>query len=260
MNAGWIKVHRSITDHWVWDCEFSYGQAWIDLLSHACFKPNKFMIKKQLVSLSVGQQARSEVTLAKQWKWSRNKVRRFLKHLENDGMIVIKTTHLTSIITICNYTSFQHDETASGTGNETASDTTGGQQAEHNKEGKKEKEGKQGKEINSEQAHMVFKHWQNIMNKPNSKLTTGRLSKIVARLKVYSFDDVCMAIENCSKSKFHMGNNDQNKQYNDIELICRNGEKLETFRDMPVMPDQLQDFSAKQQRSIIASQEFLNDQ
>lgn len=113
--TGWIKLHRSVSDHWVWNCEFSYGQAWIDLLCHASHKPNKFAIKGQLISLGIGEQARSEVTLSKAWKWSRNKVRRFLSNLEKDGMIERKTTHLTSIISICNYSNFQHCDTSGGT-------------------------------------------------------------------------------------------------------------------------------------------------
>lgn len=113
--TGWIKLHRSVSDNWVWNCEFSYGQAWIDLLCHACHKPNKLTIKGQLILLGIGDQARSEVTLSKVWKWSRNKVRRFLSNLEKDGMIERKTTHLTSIISICNYSNFQHCDTADGT-------------------------------------------------------------------------------------------------------------------------------------------------
>ena len=123
-DAGWIKLHRGITDHWLWDCEFSYAQAWIDLLLKACHKPNKLMIKGQLVELKRGQQARSEVTLSKEWKWSRGKVRRFINQCENDGMIECKATHLTSIITICNYDSFQGVDTADGTTNRTAGGTS----------------------------------------------------------------------------------------------------------------------------------------
>lgn len=127
---GWIKLHRCIIDNWVWDCEFSYGQAWIDLLMKACHKPSKLMIKGQMISLERGQQARSEVTLAKEWKWSRGKVRRFLSRLEGDSMIVHQTDNLTSIITICNYDSFQGGDTADGT----ADGTANGQQTVHKQE------------------------------------------------------------------------------------------------------------------------------
>lgn len=121
MSYGWISLNREISNHWVWDCEFSTGQAWVDLLLHACHSKGKLVIKGQLIELTRGQQARSELTLSKEWKWSRNKVRRFLKNLENDGMIEQKTGHLTSIITICNYDIFQS--------NATPDDTTKGQLA-----------------------------------------------------------------------------------------------------------------------------------
>ena len=84
----------------------------------------------------------------------------------------------------------------------------------------------------SEQVQKIFTYWQQVMDKPKSKLTKERSSKIEARLKDYSPDDICQAIENCSRSKFNMGDNDNKKEYNDIELICRNGVKLESFRDM----------------------------
>lgn len=121
MAQGWVSLNREITDHWVWDCEFSHGQAWVDLILNANHKPAKVMIKGQLIELGRGQQARSELTLSKQWKWSRNKVRRFLKNLENDGMISIKSGHLTTVITICKYNDFQS--------NDTANDTAKGQQS-----------------------------------------------------------------------------------------------------------------------------------
>ncbi|AUR84943.1 coil containing protein [Vibrio phage 1.064.O._10N.261.52.E2] len=127
--SGWISIHRAISDNWVWDCEFSTGQAWVDLLLHANHKENKFMIKGQMVTVKRGEQARSEVTLAKQWKWSRNKVRRFLKNLENDSMIERKTTHLTTIISICNYSSFQVGDTTG--------DTAKGQQTKHVKDSRR---------------------------------------------------------------------------------------------------------------------------
>jgi hypothetical protein len=144
--TGWIKLHRSVSDHWVWDCEFSYGQAWIDLICHACHKENTLTIKGQLIQLKRGDQARSEVTLSKTWKWSRNKVRRFLKNLEKDAMIVQKTTHLTSIISICNYDSFQGRDTTDGTGDDTTGGTSKGHLTEHKQECKELKEDKECKE------------------------------------------------------------------------------------------------------------------
>lgn len=144
---GWVKLHRDITDHWLWDCEFSYAQAWIDLILKACHKPNKLMIKGQLIELKRGQQARSEVTLSKEWKWSRGKVRRFLNQCLNDGMIECEATHLTSIITVCNYDSFQGGDTASDTANDTSGDTPNEHLAVHKQECKELKNVKNEREV-----------------------------------------------------------------------------------------------------------------
>jgi len=111
--SGWISVNRSITSHWVWNSEpYSKGQAWIDLLLHANHTNTKINIKGTILTINRGDQARSMVTLASQWKWSRDKVKRFLCVLESDGMIRQQTSQLTSIITICNYSSFQDGKAA----------------------------------------------------------------------------------------------------------------------------------------------------
>lgn len=131
---GWIKLHRSIQEHWLWDCEFSYAQAWIDLLLNACHKPNRLMIKGQVIELRRGQQARSEVTLSSEWKWSRGKVRRFLNQCLKDGMIEQETTHLTSIISICNYDDFQSCDTPDDAPDDTPDGTSNGHLTVHKQE------------------------------------------------------------------------------------------------------------------------------
>lgn len=109
-NKGWVSVNRSITDHWIWSEEFSKGQAWIDLILLANHKDADILIKGQKLTVERGQLAWSELSLSKRWKWSRNKVRRFFDMLKKEGMILQKTGHLTSVITICNYSSFQDSE------------------------------------------------------------------------------------------------------------------------------------------------------
>lgn len=105
---GWISIHRSLLEHPFWECEkFTKGQAWIDIILNANHKEKKVLIKGQLIKVGRGQQIRSQVTLAKTWKWDRKTVHRFLKLLESDLMIVQHSTHLTTIITICNYSEFQ---------------------------------------------------------------------------------------------------------------------------------------------------------
>ena len=112
--AGWISLDRAITKHWLWQNEkFSKGQAWIDLLLAAAHTENKVMIKGTLITVERSQQIRSQVTLANAWSWDRKTVSRFLKMLEKDGMILTKSDHLTSYISICNYDDYQDNKKVS---------------------------------------------------------------------------------------------------------------------------------------------------
>jgi len=75
----------------------------------------------------------------------------------------------------------------------------------------------------------VFAYWQTAMNHPQAKLTPKRRKLIAARLKDYTLIEIQRAIDGCRASPFHMGQNETGTVYDDIELICRNGEKLESF-------------------------------
>jgi hypothetical protein len=122
---GWVKFYRTTRDHWLWqDKPFSKGQAWADLILGANHAPAKFLLKGELVKVQRGQQARAQTTLAKEWGWSRGKVERFLERLENEAMIVYKTSHLTTIISICNYSEFQDLYTSNKTTDGQQTDST----------------------------------------------------------------------------------------------------------------------------------------
>ena len=111
--SGWICLHRDIQQHWLFNFdEPEKFMAWTDLILSANHQDNKFLLKGQVVECKRGQVAMSQVTLSKRWKWSRPKVQRFLEMLKNDAMIDVKGDHLTSIITICNYSIYQNKITA----------------------------------------------------------------------------------------------------------------------------------------------------
>ena len=80
-----------------------------------------------------------------------------------------------------------------------------------------------------------------------AKLTPKREKAIKARLKDYTTAQIKCAIDGCSRDPFSMGQNDRQKPFNDIELICRNGEKLESFLDARVPTGQ---YSAVTQHNI----------
>lgn len=77
----------------------------------------------------------------------------------------------------------------------------------------------------------AFDYWRQVMGKDDStKLTPKRHKAIYGILKQgYRLDQIKLAIDGCKRSAWHMGNNDRHTVYNDIELICRDGGKLEYF-------------------------------
>lgn len=81
---------------------------------------------------------------------------------------------------------------------------------------------------------LVFEFWKKTMNRTRSRLTDGdpREKKIRVILANYSVDECKEAILGCSFSAFHMGDNDHAKKYDSIDLIFRNPEKFDTFREM----------------------------
>lgn len=82
----------------------------------------------------------------------------------------------------------------------------------------------------AQNARTVFAHWQKVMGHPRAVLDAKRQRLIEARLKDgYTVEDLCNAITGCSQSPFHMGQNEQGTRYDGIDLICRDGGKVDKF-------------------------------
>lgn len=112
MEKGWVKLHRQMFENKLWLSEsFTKAQAWVDLFANACHKPNSFWVRGNEIKLNRGQIGWSEITMSKRWRWSRNKVRRFLTWLEDERQVEQQKNPITSIITILNYDIYQADET-----------------------------------------------------------------------------------------------------------------------------------------------------
>ena len=76
----------------------------------------------------------------------------------------------------------------------------------------------------------VYRHWQEVMDLPQSRLTDKRRRAVVARFKEgYSVRELKEAIDGCSVTPWNMGDNPRDRKYNDLELICRNGDNVERF-------------------------------
>lgn len=143
LTGGWVKLWRSIGDSDLWLMEpFTKAQAWIDLILHANHKPGYINIRGAMIQIDRGQIGWSELTMSKRWRWSREKVRRFLKHLSDASQIVQQTGHLTSVITICNYDKYQSNDTTDETTSRAPNKTTDETQTrrEEGKEGRSKRD------------------------------------------------------------------------------------------------------------------------
>lgn len=84
----------------------------------------------------------------------------------------------------------------------------------------------------------IFDYWCDVMkkSKQQTKLTPKRDRAIRNRLKDgYTVEQIKQAIIGCSRDPFSMGQNNRQKPFNDLELICRDGEHLERFLDNPAI-------------------------
>ena len=115
--SGWVKIHRSITSHWLYTEKrvFSKFEAWNDILLTVNYTDAKTIIKGSLYEVKRGQSILSLDSWSKRWNWDKSKVRRFLNTLQLDNMIVIKSDTVTTQLTVCNYESYQGERNADET-------------------------------------------------------------------------------------------------------------------------------------------------
>lgn len=230
---GWIKVHRSICDHWLWqDKPFAKGQAFEDILYHSSHANNKVLIDGKLIDIKRGEEITSIRKLSNRWGWSNTKVKNFLELLEKEKMISLeKSDSQKTVIKVLNYAKYQECNTYDSDSEATIERQPSDSEAtiKHTNKNVKnvnnEKNVKNSTTISNEivcqtetvrlDVQPIIEAWNALSNgsaiKPISKLTPAskRYQSLVARIKEYSVDDVLKAIENVSQSKFLKGDNNQ---------------------------------------------------
>lgn len=104
---------------------------------------------------------------------------------------------------------------------------------------------------NQEMTNEVFEYWREVMGKNSaSKLTKERSKVINDRIKEgYTVEQIKMAIYGCSVTPHNMGQNENNKRYDGIELICRTGSHVERFANNAADIEPLK-FSSVTQQNI----------
>ena len=140
---GWIKLHRSVCDHWIWTNP-RYFKWWVDLLMMARFEPKHMVFGRDLYKCNSGEIIVSYGYLAQRWRVNKSVVYYYFNLLEKDDMILRKSLKKMTQITICNYERYQeslNDERTSDERDENVERTW----KEQNKECKRMKECKRVK-------------------------------------------------------------------------------------------------------------------
>lgn len=115
MEQGWIKLHRSIYNHWLWK-EDTKLKWWLDLLLMANHTTRKILLGNQLFEIQRGSLHTSVTKLTSRWQVDKKTVKRFLDLLQNDSMISYTTTYKGTTINISNYNDFQDFKKAESSG------------------------------------------------------------------------------------------------------------------------------------------------
>lgn len=146
MHRGWMENSILATDD-----PFTQREAWCWLIEKAAWKPRQHRIGSKVIQLDAGEYCASLRFLATVWKWSKNRVSRFLCVLCDAGMIVTKSgtgaDRSETVITICNYSLYQHDRDSCGTQMGQRRDSGGtdaGQRRDKTEEGKEVEEMNKG--------------------------------------------------------------------------------------------------------------------
>lgn len=104
--GGWIKLHRTIRKHWLWE-DSEKLKRWIDILLQANHQDRKVLIGNELINIERGSFHTSIIKIAKRWDVTEKTVKNFLKLLEKEGMITIRSSKKGTTIKVSNYQGYQ---------------------------------------------------------------------------------------------------------------------------------------------------------
>lgn len=106
-SRGWIKMHRSIMENWVFQSPALF-RAWCYVLMKANHQKAKIIVKGNLQTIETGQFWTSYRTLSRDLEVSQNTVRRWFTQFQDDGMISLQPMQgCGTLVTVCNYGLYQ---------------------------------------------------------------------------------------------------------------------------------------------------------
>ncbi len=103
---GWIRIYRSITDHWIYSDPVKLAR-WLDILLNVNHANQEIVIGNVVIACKRGESIKSLDTWARRWKTTKSSARRFLQMLSNHNMIKIENVSKTTRIKVCNWEAYQ---------------------------------------------------------------------------------------------------------------------------------------------------------
>jgi hypothetical protein len=212
--SGWIKLHRSITEHWLYteNRKFSKYEAWNDILLTVNYAPAKTIIKGKIIYINRGESILSLESWGKKWNWEKSSVKRFLELLKKDEMIELKNETVTTRLTVCKYDTYQSKE------NDVETQVTRRRNASETQTKPIKEEEEKQEEKEEEIIYRNFKHL---------KITIQEFEKLK---ETYLSDDIDLVLNNIENYK-------NNKNYTSLYLTALNWlkkdytTKQETFKN-----------------------------
>jgi hypothetical protein len=112
MSNGWISLHRKILNNptLTRGKVYSRFEAFIWLLLRANHSQAKVVLGNNIIQVKRGSFVTSQKKLMQEFKWGSTKLRANLKLWETDGMIKVIANSVSTMVTICNYGSYQNPQ------------------------------------------------------------------------------------------------------------------------------------------------------
>jgi hypothetical protein len=129
MSKGYLLLVRQLLRHPRFKPRGSFTQfeAWYWLIEAAAFSVCEVPVmnghRREIITLQPGQLSHSIRFLASAWKWSPNRVQRFLRDLAMDGSVTTQTDTAQTLITLCNWGKYQRPFRDANTQTATPTDT-----------------------------------------------------------------------------------------------------------------------------------------
>lgn len=238
---GFIKLSRRFFKHPIWNepRQLSRAEAWLDLIYSARFEASKKILNNRVIEVRRGEIIASRRFLEQRWNWGSSKVTNFLKFLKNEGMINQRQSGGQTILTLCNYDSYNDSQTSELQENEPRTNqvrTSNKPVTNQNKESKEEKESKEdiippvspGEKIIDEKTNFSFDEFWDLYDKK-----VGKKDKLIKKWLKLSDKERELAMSYIPEYKIAQPDKQfrknpetflNQKSWND-ELIYKNGNK-----------------------------------